>query len=63
MEKEIAIKISNLGKMYSIGTEKTGSLRESLSSMFKGSLKRKDEFWAVKDVSFEVIVWCVYVPW
>jgi lipopolysaccharide transport system ATP-binding protein len=55
MGKEIAIKISNLGKMYSIGKEKTGSLRESLSNMFKGSLKKKDEFWAVRDVSFEVL--------
>lgn len=55
MDKGIAIKISNLGKRYSIGKEKEDNLRASLSNMFKGAINRRDEFWAVQDVNFEVL--------
>jgi lipopolysaccharide transport system ATP-binding protein len=59
------IRVENLGKQYTIGAkaEPYTTLRESLVrtarkpiDMFRGNAKRRDEqFWALKDVSFDVI--------
>jgi len=63
MEKEIVIKVENIGKNYKIGKkEKYLSLRDSIANAIKlpyeilagkKSLKKSD-FWALKNVSFEV---------
>ncbi len=50
----IAIKVENLSKLYHIGSKKSGSLRESFMGMFKGKEDLSTEFWALKDVSFEI---------
>lgn len=55
---DIAIKVENISKKYQIGENKTyPTLRDKLmelpSRLFKGPKKNK-EFWALKDVSFEV---------
>lgn len=52
--KEIALKLEGVSKKYSIGKEKDGSFRGSLSSVFKKSSTKTEEFWALKDVSFEI---------
>jgi lipopolysaccharide transport system ATP-binding protein len=62
-----AIRVENLSKRYHIGTRSRNSyrtLRESLTDAMAGSFRRlrhgrstngePDEFWALKDVSFEV---------
>lgn len=55
---DIAIKVENLSKKYIIGSGTNGSLRETLSNTFHNTFggKRHDEeeFWALRDVSFEV---------
>lgn len=58
MTNDIAIKVENISKKYQIGENKTyPTLRDKLmelpNRLFKGPKKNK-EFWALKDVSFEV---------
>lgn len=48
-----AIRVESLGKKYKLGAERSGSLRDTLSSFWKRK-NEKGEFWALKDVSFEV---------
>lgn len=61
---EPIIKVEGLGKKYIISHEKTGgyvALRDVISRKAKGIVKRstnelppKEEFWALKDVNFEI---------
>jgi lipopolysaccharide transport system ATP-binding protein len=52
---DIAIKVENISKLYQIGDTSSGSLRETLSGLFSSSKKKSTEdFWALKDISFEV---------
>ncbi len=54
MSKTI-IKVENLGKKYQIGERQSYySLRDSISGLFSKKKKSVDEFWALKDVNFEV---------
>ena len=63
MKKDTIIKVENLGKKYKIGKkEKYLTLRDSLTNalkfpykLIKGKISlKKQEFWALKNVSFEV---------
>ncbi|MGB0932809.1 MAG: ABC transporter ATP-binding protein [Lishizhenia sp.] len=54
MKEDIAIKVTGLGKKYTIGKEKDGSLRSTLSGMFKSAAAKGNDFWALKDVNFEI---------
>lgn len=56
---DIAIKVENLSKKYLLGTAASGNLRDTLANSWNslvGKTKKgeKKEFWALKDVSFEV---------
>lgn len=51
---DIAIRIENLSKRYEIGKEKDGSLRGTLSNLFKSGKSSTDVFWALKDVNIEI---------
>ena len=54
---DIAIKVENLSKKYLIGKTRSGTLRDTLANQWQSlfSINRgKEEFWALKDVSFEV---------
>lgn len=55
---EIAISVQDLGKKYVIGHQKSGDLRESfgrkIQRIFSDQGRVHEEFWALKDVSFEV---------
>lgn len=52
--EDIAIKIEGISKKYSVGKEKDGSLRGTLNGLFKKNASSSEDFWALKDVSFEV---------
>ena len=51
---DVSIKIEGVGKKYSVGVQKESSLRSTLGSVLKSSVSKGEEFWALKDVSFEV---------
>ncbi|MEQ8520311.1 MAG: ABC transporter ATP-binding protein [Cytophagales bacterium] len=55
---ELAIKAQNLGKAYSIGSSRSGELRHSignkLRSLIKPDASKKEEFWALKEISFDI---------
>jgi lipopolysaccharide transport system ATP-binding protein len=62
---DIAIRVSNLSKLYRIGArqQRHDTLRDSIAAMFEapkrwfsrnGQAEREDTIWALKDVSFEV---------
>ena len=49
------IKVENLSKLYYLGGAKHNSLRDTIASFVKNPRRdRKNELWALKDVSFEV---------
>ncbi|ACF14967.1 ABC transporter-related protein [Chloroherpeton thalassium ATCC 35110] len=55
----IAIKVENISKLYHIGVKDSGNLRDSLVYGVKRLFNKEqnnhaDEFWALKDVSFDV---------
>jgi lipopolysaccharide transport system ATP-binding protein len=54
----IVIRAEKLAKMYHIGKKHSGSLRETITSRLHNILTKKEgdptEFWALKDISFEV---------
>ncbi len=52
--EEVAIKIEGVSKKYTIGKEKDGSLRGTLASIFKKQSSKGEDFWALKNVSFEI---------
>ena len=54
MDQDIVIRVSNLSKNYSIGKQKDNSLRSTLSDILKSSKSKSEQFWALKDVSFEI---------
>lgn len=54
MEDNVAIKVTGLGKKYTIGKEKDSSLRSSLAGVFKSAASKGNDFWALKDVNFEI---------
>lgn len=49
-----SISIKGLSKRYSIGVVKDTSFRASLAGVFKKKKKPNNDFWALKDVSFDV---------
>ena len=55
---EVAVRVENLGKRYSLGDSKSGDFRQTFSQAFKRMISRgssdADEFWALKDLNFEV---------
>jgi lipopolysaccharide transport system ATP-binding protein len=51
---EIAISVKGVSKRYTIGKQKDGSLRGTLSGIFSKNSQTKDDFWALKDLSFDI---------
>ncbi len=54
---EVAIKVENLSKKYQIGKARSGTLMDTLAIQWHSIFSpksNKEDFWALKDVSFEV---------
>ena len=52
---DIAIRVENISKRYTIGKTSNGSLRETIAGLFsKNGSDTTEEFYALRDVSFEV---------
>ena len=50
-----AITVRNLGKQYRLGAQAHDTLRDQIAGLFRGGPKREpQQFWALKDVSFEI---------
>ena len=54
MTKQIAIKVSNLSKKYTIGKQKEASFRDTLATFFSKNKLAETSFWALQDISFEI---------
>jgi lipopolysaccharide transport system ATP-binding protein len=54
LNNNIAISVKNLSKRYSIGKQKDSSLRGTLNGIFNNPASTGEEFWALKNVSFEI---------
>jgi lipopolysaccharide transport system ATP-binding protein len=53
----VGIAVEHLSKMYRIGRKRSGSFRETVSQRFDDMFSKKvdtEDFWALKDVSFNV---------
>ena len=50
---EIAIKVENLSKKYTIGKKTYGTLRNTLANLFS-TKDQKQDFWALKDINFTI---------
>ena len=52
---DVAIRVENISKRYTIGKTSSGSLRETIAGLFsKDDSGNTEEFYALRDVSFEV---------
>ena len=52
---DVAIRVENISKRYTIGKTNSGSLRETIAGLFsKNGSDNIEEFYALRDVSFEV---------
>jgi lipopolysaccharide transport system ATP-binding protein len=49
-----AIVVQKISKLYTLGKAKSGNFRESFSQLLTKGNKEDSEFWALKDVSFEL---------
>ncbi len=54
MNTQKSIVVSNLSKKYTIGSKKSASLRDSLVDKLKFKHHNSEEFWAIKNITFEV---------
>lgn len=51
---QVAISVKGISKKYTIGKRKDGSLRGTLAVLFSGGKSSTQDFWALKDVSFDI---------
>jgi lipopolysaccharide transport system ATP-binding protein len=51
---DVAIKIESVSKRYTVGKQKESSLRGSFGGLLKSAASKGEDFWALKDISFEV---------
>lgn len=55
---EVVVRVENLGKRYFLGHQKSGDLRQTfrqgIESITRKRSSKKEEFWALKDLNFEI---------
>lgn len=53
MDKNVALKVDNVGVRFNLTTERVDSLKEYAVKLFRREL-RYNEFWALREISFEI---------
>ena len=48
------ISIENVSMKFNLGVERDSSLKQYIIDLFKRKKKKKEEFWALKDVNFHI---------
>ncbi len=48
------IHIENVSMKFNLGIEKDNSMKQVFVNLFKGKKKKKETFWALKDISFHI---------
>lgn len=48
------IYLENVGMKFNLGVEKDNSMKQVFVNLFTGKKKKKDYFWALKDISFHI---------
>lgn len=48
------INIENVGMKFNLGIEKDNSMKQVFVNLFTGNKKKKETFWALKDISFHI---------
>lgn len=55
---KVVVRVENLGKKFLIGHQKSGDLRQAFREVFTNIVRKdfssREEFWALKDLNFEV---------
>lgn len=54
MDEENMIDIKDVSMRFNLGIEKNFSLKQGFVDMFKKGKKKREEFWALKDVNLEI---------
>jgi lipopolysaccharide transport system ATP-binding protein len=49
-----AVKVNDLSKRYYLGEARVNSLRDAVSGFARGGAKKRKEFWALREVGFEL---------
>ena len=53
MAKEL-LRVEHIGMKFNLSKERVNDFREYVIRMLKGKKLEKDEFWALKDINFEI---------
>ncbi len=54
MDSNLAIKVTSLSKKYFMGTQKKDNFRSSLQTMFSYKNQKKEQFYALRNINFEI---------
>ncbi len=54
MSNNTALEVNNIGMLFNLSKEKQDSLKEFTIALLTGKRQKKDEFWALRDISFKL---------
>ncbi len=54
MAKKVSVKVDHVSMLFNLSSEKQDSLKEFTINLLTGKLQKREEFWALKDVTFDL---------